>query len=216
MGDKIGNGWREIIRDMHAAGWRHSVRWIDVGRDADGAPLSEGVLEHTWKRSAESINVYVAPDATLSGYLSYWPDRDRGDPDGVSVSVGHAAASGPDWLRRLMQLCAILPARPAHPEDRCHRCDRANVPWSAPSPLWNAIMRGGSINGDDEFNGIVCPSCFATLAEQRGIATIWRFDAVKVHVPLETMTPSGRVWDEQTWRWLDAVPSIPSESRSTP
>jgi hypothetical protein len=91
-----------------------------------------------------------------------------------------------------------------HPEDSCHRCGRSlSIPWAAPSPLWNAVMRGGSINGDDLFDGIVCPTCFAQLAEERGIADLWRFDAQRVHVPLETVTPSGRVWDEQAWMWRE-------------
>jgi hypothetical protein len=92
----------------------------------------------------------------------------------------------------------------AHPEDSCHRCGRSlGIPWVAPSPLWNAVMRGGSINNDDEFDGIVCPTCFAQLAQERGVAELWRFHAERILVPLETVTPSGRVWDEQTWMWRE-------------
>lgn len=90
-----------------------------------------------------------------------------------------------------------------HPEDCCNRCGGPNVPWTAPSPLWNQVMRGGHINGDDQFGGIVCPSCFATLAELAGIADLWRFDATRVKVPLQTVTPSGRVWDAETWLWTE-------------
>lgn len=108
-----------------------------------------------------------------------------------------------DWFHRQY-------APTAHPEDFCHRCGRPLHDWSAPSPLWNEVMRGGSINGEEIHNGIVCPTCFSQLAEQRGIASRWRFHAKRVHVPLETVTPSGRVWDEETWMWVDpeALPDV--------
>lgn len=92
-----------------------------------------------------------------------------------------------------------------HPESYCHRCGGPNIVWVSPSPLWNAVMRGGSINGDDEHDGIVCPTCFARLAEERGIASRWRLSAELVAVDLETVTPSGRTWDAETWLWRDAA-----------
>jgi hypothetical protein len=85
--------------------------------------------------------------------------------------------------------------------EQCRRCGANNPPWSAPSPLWNAVMRGGSINGDALYDDMVCASCFMILAEEQGAATLWRVSAEVVKVPLETVTPSGRVWDEQTWLW---------------
>ena len=88
-----------------------------------------------------------------------------------------------------------------HPEDKCHRCDGPNISWVAPSPLWNAVMRGGSINGTELFHGIVCPTCFALLAIAAGIASGWRLYANDVMVPLERVTPSGRTWDEAAWLW---------------
>lgn len=93
-----------------------------------------------------------------------------------------------------------------HPERRCHRCGGPNVSWIAPSPLWNQVMRGGDINGDEGPNGIVCPTCFAVVAQERGVAELWRLTAERVHVPLQTVTPSGRVWDEPTWMWVDPPP----------
>jgi hypothetical protein len=102
---------------------------------------------------------------------------------------------------------------PDHPEALCHRCGGPNVVWVAPSPLWNAVMRGGSINGDDDPAGIVCPTCFAVLAQERGVAEFWRLSAERVKVELETVTPSGRVWDEATWMWrAGSVPSLPEET----
>lgn len=88
-------------------------------------------------------------------------------------------------------------------ESYCHLCLGPNIDWSAPSPLWNQVMRGGSINGDEIHDGVVCPTCFATLAEQAGVATFWRLSATNVHVELETVTPSGRVWDDRIWMWVE-------------
>jgi hypothetical protein len=87
------------------------------------------------------------------------------------------------------------------PEATCRRCGGPNITWSAPSPLWNAVMRGGDINADDDFGGIVCPVCFGQLAQERGVASMWRLDAEHVQVKLPTVTPSGRVWDPQRWLW---------------
>lgn len=91
----------------------------------------------------------------------------------------------------------------SHPEATCGRCGGPNVGWHAPSPLWNQVMRGGDINGTDLFGGIVCPTCFAVLAEQAGIASMWTLRAERVHVELQTVTPSGRVWDEATQLWQE-------------
>lgn len=88
-------------------------------------------------------------------------------------------------------------------EDQCQRCFGPNIVWSAPSPLWNEVMRGGDINGTEQYAGIVCPTCFIVLAEARGIATHWRVTAQWVHVPLQTVTPSGRIWDATEWLWID-------------
>jgi len=94
------------------------------------------------------------------------------------------------------------PGETEHPERHCGRCGGPNISWSAPSPLWNQVMRGGDIGGTERFDGIVCPTCFAILAEEAGVAELWRLYAERVHVPLETVTPSGRVWDEATWLWI--------------
>lgn len=92
-------------------------------------------------------------------------------------------------------------------ETCCHRCGGPNRPWSAPSPLWNEVMRGGSISGDDEFDGIVCPTCFVVLAEEAGVASLWRLSAERITAELETVTPSGRVYDWTTWMWREPAAS---------
>ncbi len=95
-----------------------------------------------------------------------------------------------------------IPSHEGHPEDYCHRCGGPNIKtWFADSPLWNQVMRGGSINGHEPFNGIICPICFAALAKEQGVATHWRLVAKDVQVELETVTPSGRVWNDTTHLW---------------
>jgi hypothetical protein len=126
-------------------------------------------------------------------------------PDGVSTAtvlgdvMHHVRAA----LASAEQRARTQPAADAHPEDYCHRCGGPNVSWAAPSPLWNAVMRGGDINGRDLFNGIVCPLCFAVLAEAAGIASQWRLSAENVNQPLQTITPTGRVWDDNAWLWRE-------------
>lgn len=90
-----------------------------------------------------------------------------------------------------------------HPESYCHRCGGPNVAWHAPSPLWNEVMRGGDINGPWKWDEIICPTCFAVLAREAGIATRFRVDATDVSVPLTLTTPSGRVWDAARDLWVD-------------
>ena len=97
-------------------------------------------------------------------------------------------------------------------ETYCHRCGGPNVAWSAPSPLWNAVMRGGSIDGEWQWEEIICPTCFAVLAEAAGIAGVWRLDADQVHVELETVTPTGRVWNDALRLWVQPEPSAHQHS----
>jgi hypothetical protein len=92
-----------------------------------------------------------------------------------------------------------------HPEDICHRCGGPNFTWFAPSPLWNEVMRGGDINAADQFDGIVCPTCFAVMAEEAGIAQVWQLSAQEVYCTLRTTTPSGRTWNKATWLWEEAA-----------
>lgn len=86
--------------------------------------------------------------------------------------------------------------------EACHRCGSRNPSWSASSPLWNAVMRGGSIDGDPIWDDMVCATCFMKLTEQQGIASGFRVTADQVNVELETVTPSGRIWDEERQLWV--------------
>jgi hypothetical protein len=92
---------------------------------------------------------------------------------------------------------------PDHPESHCHRCGNPNCSWSAPSPLWNYVMRGDDINGEEMYDGIVCPTCFMLLAEDAGVARGWYLTAREVLVPLKLTTPSGRVWSESAGVWVE-------------
>jgi hypothetical protein len=85
-------------------------------------------------------------------------------------------------------------------EGKCECCGRAYRDWVAASPIWNAVIRGGSINGDEEYN-FLCADCFMGLAEDRGIAAAFYVDAERVRDGLETTTPSGRVWSAAARVW---------------
>lgn len=99
--------------------------------------------------------------------------------------------------------------RDGHPETTCERCKRPNVwSWSAPSPLWNAVMRDPE-TGQDRY-GIVCPPCFAELAALKGIGGnvidglprwTWRFSPDGVDVTDLWTDLDGRVWNTETWLW---------------
>lgn len=87
--------------------------------------------------------------------------------------------------------------------EKCNRCDRDYRMWSTDSPLWNAVMRGGCINGPWEFGEMLCPNCFMEMAEDRGVARNFRVVADDVLVALQTVTPSGRVWNEKRRMWIE-------------
>jgi hypothetical protein len=61
------------------------------------------------------------------------------------------------------------------------------------------VVRGGSINGDEEF-AFLCADCFMGLADDRGIAAVFQLRAER-SIPLETVTPSGRVWNDAEFRF---------------
>lgn len=116
--------------------------------------------------------------------------------------------------KALKAKAAAVDATGSYPnERRCQRCHGPNLPWSAPSPLWNQVMRGGDVNGVEIHAGIICPTCFAVLAETAGVADLWRLHAERVHVPLQTVTPSGRVWNPQRWMWEE--PGAPASRNAT-
>jgi hypothetical protein len=94
------------------------------------------------------------------------------------------------------------PSNP-HPEDYCGRCNGPNPSWHAASPLWNAVMRTGE---REPFDGIVCPSCFAFLAAEAGVAVNVCLTAhpSDLQALLATTFGDGRVWDGNRCMWVAA------------
>jgi hypothetical protein len=172
-----------------------------------------------------AVGIVVVVCALLEERYPGWPML--GVAAGLSYGIGRLRSTTPTHERRVLEpprhgqqmvASAVTPPPPddpppsrdadVHPESYCGRCGGPNIVWTAPSPLWNAVIRGGSINGD-EIYGVVCPTCFAVLAEHAGIARGWQLHARKVMVPLETVTPSGRVWNEKTWMFDDPPDGTP-------
>lgn len=85
----------------------------------------------------------------------------------------------------------------------CNRCGGENVTWSAPSPLWNIVMRGNDISGTPLWGDLVCMRCFAVLAHEAGLDGRWRLSLNPEPEGLVKETPSGRVWDADRWLWID-------------
>lgn len=106
-------------------------------------------------------------------------------------------------LRAKLDGAVPAPRQQVGSAEDCKRCGRPNTLWFAQSPLWNAVMRGGSIDGEPIYDDMVCATCFMELAEEAGIADGFQVTAKRVHVELETVTPSGRVWDEYRFRWVE-------------
>jgi hypothetical protein len=69
-------------------------------------------------------------------------------------------------------------------------------------------MRNDDINGEWNYDEIICPTCFAVLAQHQDIAFDWRVYATTVKKELTTTTPSGRVWDESKWLWVEATDPV--------
>lgn len=88
-------------------------------------------------------------------------------------------------------------------DERCHRCGGENVRWSAPSPLWNRVMRGNDINGEPRFSDLVCIRCFIVLAFEEGIDGTWRVAVDPEPEGLIYETPSGRIWDRSRGLWVE-------------
>jgi hypothetical protein len=89
----------------------------------------------------------------------------------------------------------------------CQRCGGPNavVPWFVPSPLWNLVMRCNDINGDPLYGDLVCPACFLAIATEAGVAGTWRLTVDPLPDDLVTVTPSGRVWDDEAGLWVTGL-----------
>lgn len=87
--------------------------------------------------------------------------------------------------------------------ETCYRCGGENVRWCAPSPLWNRVMRGNDISGEPQFHDLVCVRCFIVLAFEAGVDGTWRLSVTPEPDGLIYETPSGRIWDADSWLWVD-------------
>jgi ribosomal protein L40E len=87
-------------------------------------------------------------------------------------------------------------------EEDCRRCGAENIVWSAPSPLWNMVMRENDINGPIKFADLVCMKCFTELAAEKDITGNWRLTVDPLPEGLKMTTPSGRWWDWKRWLWV--------------
>lgn len=92
-----------------------------------------------------------------------------------------------------------------HPEAYCHRCGGPNITWWAPSPVWNYVMG----YPDEAHDGIVCPLCFAELAEAKGASEGWRVEPGRWPEGVSLVHTDGRVWDDRAGLWVDPAPVVP-------
>jgi len=173
--------------------------------EADRQSLQHRLAEATQRAERAEVVVHAAQT-----WASYWNDREGGAeaPADVEIALKDVTAAFRCQLRGCDGKHGEVGTTPAHddkddPESYCHRCKGPNVSWSAPSPLWNEVMRGGDINGPWQYGEIICPTCFAVIAEELGIANYWQFNAPCTTRELKTVTPSGRVWDADCWLWVE-------------
>lgn len=192
----------------------------DVGIDRDAAKevalrISEEMFSHPDDQTERDIAygaafagiIEVARNHGQTGIreaLAWYAEQVAGCRKVGSLGRPYQERLDADGGKRARDAIAALTPSALSPE-HCQRCGHNNPSWSAPSPLWNAVIRGGSIDGEPKFDDMVCAACFMELAEQQGIASDWTVKARNVAVPLETTTPSGRVWDEDKGLWVSAL-----------
>lgn len=76
-------GLRDLIRELRAAGWRHTVTAeLRNGRAVDGAPWDDGQEVHRWRRPSccgteyvELVREYDGTLCSLEYYVSDWGER---------------------------------------------------------------------------------------------------------------------------------------------
>lgn len=132
--------------------------------------------------------------------------------EAVNASVLHYVPpsglySGVSWPANPYRADSAAPARrDRHPEDYCHRCGGPNVSWWVPSPVWNAVIG----YPDQAHDGIVCPRCFAELAEAKGAKGPWRWAPREWPEGVSLVHMDGRVWDAAMERWIERAPTRPA------
>jgi len=197
------------IVSYHGGEWvRYSDYETEKARADELAATDEGQLEN------RILDLEAERDQTrkrIGDMLSFW--------EAEHTRVLEGAPADFDAIERCcsrgaVEICQILTRSlgsvfeegvEAANTECCKRCGGDNAVWSAQSPLWNAVVRGGSISGESKYDDMVCATCFMQLAEEQGIATRFRVTAEEVNVELETTTPSGRIWDEERFLWVGEV-----------
>jgi len=100
-----------LLKEMHAAGWRHRMHWCEPARDEDGAPLDEGgPLLHQWHRGREVMEMAYFGEVRY-GALYYGNDVVEGDdaiPSVLSVALGWVAEHGVARLHKLASAAGVL------------------------------------------------------------------------------------------------------------
>lgn len=132
----------------------------------------------------------------------------------AETKEGYIVITSAEWEElRTLRAAAVLERERVGTlgdDEFCRRCGGENVIWAAPSPLWNKVMRGNEINAEDDPAGIVCIRCFVVLAEERGVRGQWHLTTVNLPDDLIYETPSGRVWDDARWLWVDPAADRPA------
>jgi hypothetical protein len=96
----------DVSRLLRAQGWRHTRAWRDGGRDRDGAPLDDGVIEHMWRRGDAEIWTYTDLGGAMEGFLSFRDDD--GSDEVASVHVRFVEKRGFDWLLGIVADLGVL------------------------------------------------------------------------------------------------------------
>lgn len=179
--EKMTTAERKVVESLkEQRGWPPSAKADDMlarARDIAATIWNERTAESDECEADKFIRVEMANDMRKGRY-DHWAE----------VQIALAALTS-----------RIEP--PVESAERCRRCGHENPSWSAPSPLWNAVVRGGCIDGNPEFGDMLCAGCFMSLAEDRGLANNFRVTAEVVNVPLQITTPSGRIWNDEKRLW---------------
>jgi hypothetical protein len=81
-----------------------------------------------------------------------------------------------------------------HPEETCTICGNSNPVWSAENNLFNKV------NGSP--NGILCPTCFAKMAKEKGIDV---FFSCSLNLPVRTTAETKDYLEEMYNRAQDMI-----------
>jgi len=135
---------------------------------------SNAAWREWFKRMGELATVSVV-NATATLVIAERDEVARLSAPAPSLAIEQIALSGEcdndahsncPYSERCRCACHRPEGLTAAGDERCARCGHVNnVPWFAPSPLWNQVVRA---NNHSE---MLCPMCFMKLAEESGVKT---------------------------------------------